>query len=203
MAPSKDFFSKLLHRIVSIAWVYDLVQVGFFSRHFYRRISPYLDDAGSRMVLDVGAGTGLFARILPETVRYIWYDNDVQKLKGFKPSNLTFCAILGDGTQISLRDRSVDWAMCMALSHHLNDGQFSLLLAELARIVRQRVIFFDSIKNTDSIVSRLVQRYDRGNHHRSLNTLRSALSHRFEIEHKECFSVHKIPLVLFICRPKA
>lgn len=78
----------------------------------------------------------MVVRILPKTVRYICYDNDPQKLKGFKRGELAHYSVLGDGAQTCFKDHSVDWALCLAMSHHLTDEQLPLLISELARVLR-------------------------------------------------------------------
>jgi hypothetical protein len=49
---------------------------------------PYLVQVENQFVLDVGAGTGNFAWLLPPAATYLWLDNDLQKLGGFKKNGL-------------------------------------------------------------------------------------------------------------------
>ena len=70
-------------------------------------------------MLDVGAGTGLYLALFPSTAKYIWLDNDREKLQGFQTrASAAVPAILGDGTRIGLHDKSVDYATCIAVTHH-------------------------------------------------------------------------------------
>jgi hypothetical protein len=53
--------------------------------------------------------------------RNIWLDNDRQKLHGFQTrASALVLAVLGDGTRIGLRDKSVDYATCIAVTHQHN-----------------------------------------------------------------------------------
>src|SRR5439155_24151670 len=96
-------------------------------------------------------------------------------------------AVLGDATNLPLRDRSVDWAICVSVSHHLDDHGFGLMLDELRRVTRDRVVFLDAVASP-AVRSRLLWRYDRGRHPRPVEVLRRELSSRFEIVSAEEFT---------------
>jgi ubiquinone/menaquinone biosynthesis C-methylase UbiE len=44
-------------------------------------------------------------------------------------------------SQIGLKDKSVDIATCIAMSHHLTDAQLSSAVREFARVCRSKLIF--------------------------------------------------------------
>ena len=75
-------------------------------------------------------------------------------------------SLLGDGTQIGLRDKSVDYGQCIAVTHHLTDAQLPKLVAELARVVRKKLFFLDAL-DTDAWQSTLMWKYDRGSNPRT------------------------------------
>jgi hypothetical protein len=52
-------------------------------------------------VLDIGAGTGMAADVLPPGNHYVWLDNDPRKLQGFLSRDIDCFAILGDATRAS------------------------------------------------------------------------------------------------------
>ena len=184
------FSYNLLHRAVAKPWVYDRVQMLFGLKQTHQRLAPYLAETHHKTVLDVGAGTGLYRSLVPETARYIWLDIDPEKLKGFQRGHTLHAAVLGDATQLCLHDHSVDFAFCFALSHHLSNQQLTLLFSELARVVREKMIFQDALDCPDSLVSRLLWKYDRGSYPRSAQALCSAIEPWFEVEQTERYTIY-------------
>ncbi len=144
----------------------------------------------NQVVLDVGAGTGNIAQLLPQSTIYIGLDNDPKKLRGYKAKWPFGLAILGDATRIGLKDKSVSYAFCVDLAHHLSDNELSFLFRELARVVKRKLIFVDPIENKKSKISNLLWKYDRGSHPRSPKALYSTMESWFEVEHIEHFAVY-------------
>ncbi|NOZ24453.1 MAG: class I SAM-dependent methyltransferase [Planctomycetes bacterium] len=191
----------LLHRIVARPWVYNKMRTFCGVRQLLHRLRPLLAGTDGQTVLDVGAGTGLAASMLPPTAWYVWLDNDPAKLGGFNPHHRESLAMLGSATQIGLREKSVDVALCVNMCHHLSDRQVGQLIDELGRVVRDRVILSDIIPWPSSLVSLLLWRYDRGAHPRSWQTLRAALSRRFRIEHMEIYTTYH-HYIFCVARPR-
>lgn len=180
----------LLHRIVSHPAVYDMVQTLFGAKKNLKKIKALMASGAGVTVLDVGAGTGNGMQVVPDRVRYLWLDNDAQKLAGLPRTGPRWWAILASATAIPLRDQSVDTTLCMAMSHHLDDRQVVELFSELARVCRGRLIFFDAVDRPDSLKSRLMWKYDRGSHPRRVATLRKLIQERFQIDHEEEYSIY-------------
>lgn len=173
---------------VRIPFVYDFIQRLAGAESVSRRIRPILAGADGTLVLDVGAGTGSYQALLPSSARYVWLDTDSKKLVGFRAKS-SAPAILGDATQMPLRDGSVDWALAIGMSHHLDDKELSGTFDELRRVVAHRLLFLEPVE-TSSYRSRLLWRYDPGRHPRSADVLRSQLALRFDILSDEEFTVH-------------
>ncbi len=182
--------TRILHRIVAIPWVYDLVQKLAGRDRNYAHLAPLVAQCGGNTLLDVGAGTGELARIVPPETAYIWFDNDPQKLSGFRGKSASPRALLGEADCIGLRDKSVDVAVCVAMSHHLTDEQLGMTLREMARVCRGKLIFLDPIRVDKSAVSSLLWKYDRGSYPRRAGALRSAVGQYFDIEHEERYSIY-------------
>ena len=98
---------RILGTVVANPWVYDAVQKMAGREENYRRLRPLLARAKGELLLEAGAGTGEITRILDPATRYLWLDNDVQKLTGFLSKNKNHLAVLADGTRIPLADQSV------------------------------------------------------------------------------------------------
>lgn len=193
--------TRLAHRLVANPAVYDCVQRLAGRDHNYRRLAPHLMQSAGKMLLDVGAGTGECARIIPPRTTYIWLDNDPEKLRGFRGKFSSRWAVLGAANQIGLKDKSVDIAVCVAVSHHLSDAELGNAVRELARVCRFQLIFLDAVQAT-SVVSNLLWKYDRGSHPRKAETLRSAIEQWFDVDHEERYSVYH-HYWLCTARPKA
>jgi ubiquinone/menaquinone biosynthesis C-methylase UbiE len=182
--------TRFLHWVVSYPWAYDWVQNRLGLRQHWPRIAPYLAQAADQIVLDVGAGTGNCISLLPQSATYLGLDISPKRLQGLKAKWPSVVAIVGDGTEICLKDKSVGYTLCFALLHHLSDIQLPLLLSELARVTRQRLILLDAVEYTESKTSNLLWKWDRGGHPRSVETLYTAIEQWFEIERLERYAIY-------------
>jgi SAM-dependent methyltransferase len=182
--------ARILETIVAHPWVYDRVQRIAGREENYRRLIPLLRRAKGELLLDTGAGTGEIVRIIDPSTRYVWLDNDAQKLSGFKAKGGPGLAILGDVTRIPLATGAVHTGLCVAVSHHLTDTEFDDLLSELARVCRMRLIFLDAIEEKSSPVSNFMWRYDRGSHARTAEHLLAMLRRHFEVEDVQRYTIY-------------
>jgi ubiquinone/menaquinone biosynthesis C-methylase UbiE len=197
-----SFVSRSASRLVAASpWIYDRVQAFFGLRQARERLAPYIADACGKRILDVGAGTGLYRSLVPATATYVWVDIDWTKLQGFRRRTPGGLACVGDASRLCFRDQSVDLALCVAVSHHLSDPQLASLFAELARVVRERVVFLDAVESPKSVVSRVLWRLDGGAHPRTAETILTAMRTRLEVEEVQEYQVYHRYL-LCTARPK-
>jgi ubiquinone/menaquinone biosynthesis C-methylase UbiE len=181
---------RILGKVVANPSVYDAVQKLAGREENYRRLQPLLSRAKGEILLEAGAGTGEVTRILDPTTRYLWLDNDVQKLTGFQHKNKGHLAVLADGTSIPLADKSVHSVLTSAVTHHLQDHELDLFLAELARVCRHQLVFLDALDDPSSLVSNLMWRYDRGSRPRTYENLLSKLQQYFELETIQRYKIY-------------
>ena len=182
--------------------LYDAVQVALGLRLAYERLAPHLTGLEGSTVLDVGGGTGLYRSLLPRSARYICLDNDVRKLARLKRTHERARALLSDATVMALKPRSVDCALCIAVSHHLDDGSLDRLFRELGRVVRTRLVFLDALWSPDLIASRVLWSLDAGDHPRSKARLLDSLSACFAPAHIESYAIYHRYL-LCVASPKS
>jgi len=181
--------------------VYDLIQRLAGRRVIDVRLRRILADASGAVVLDVGAGTGRLAELLPPGTTYWALDNDAEKLRRLAAKVPTARRLLRSGRETGLDDGSVDWTVCVDVTHHLDDEQLPGLVAELARLTRGRLVLVDALWTERPSLGRVLWRYDRGAHPRTAGQLRAALEVAFEIESVERFrAIHRY--VLCVCRPR-
>lgn len=181
---------RILERIVANPWIYDGIQRMAGREENYRRLIPFLMRAKGELLLDAGAGTGEITRILDPTIRYVWLDNDTQKLSGFRRKCERGLAVLGDVTRIPLAQSSVHTALCVALSHHLTDLELNELFSGLSRVCRNQLIFLDAIEERSSPISNLMWRYDRGSYPRTPKYLTNMLMQHFAVEETQRYNIY-------------
>ena len=181
---------RLLHRVAAHPLVYDLIQRVAGYAEVSGRVARCLPPETAATVLDVGAGTGNLRRVVRGAACYIWLDNDPVKLDGFLAKGSRSLAMLSDASRLAVRDRSVDYVVCVAVAHHLPDDQLAGMLREFARVVRRQVIFVDPVKRPDSVLSRILWGLDRGSHPRTEAALLTALGRALRVERVERFTVY-------------
>lgn len=175
---------RALHTIAARPSVYDRIQDLAGARKLRARVAQRLFDAHGKAVLDIGAGTGALARDLPPTATYLWLDNDLQKLSGFLAGHTDVLAVIADATRMPLRDGAVDFAVCVNVSHHLEDAELARLLADAERVAVERLVFVDAVV-TPRIRSRLLWHYDRGGRPRTAERLVEAVGVAFDVSEVE------------------
>ena len=180
---------SLLHWAVSNGRVYDLVQSVAGRSRAAPRLRRYVAQTAGASVLDLGAGTGHVRELVPASAKYFWLDCDLEKLRTFRAKYPLAPAALSDATRLCIRDKSVDYATCIAVAHHLSDVEIQLLFSETARVVREQLIFLEPLWCDTSRISRLLWKYDRGSHPRTVGQLLSALERSFRIESSELYSI--------------
>jgi SAM-dependent methyltransferase len=181
--------------------VYDAIQL-LAGRHVIdSRLRRILADASGSIVLDVGAGTGSLARLLPPGARYWALDNDPAKLERLARKVPDARRMLRSAVETGIEDEAVDWTVCVDVAHHLDDGQLPQLVSELARLTRGRLAFVDPLWTPRPSLGRVLWRYDRGAHPRTSDQLVRALQAGFEIESVDRFrAIHRY--LLLVCRPR-
>lgn len=173
---------RVLGAIVSSPVVYDAVQFLAGREENYRRLRPLLATAKGELLLEAGAGTGEIVRLLDPTTRYLWLDNDRQKLSGFLTKRRGELAVLGDASRLPFADSTVHTVLTIAVTHHLTDSELDNFLAEMARVCRTRLVFLDCVEDRSSWASRILFRYDRGSFPRPPDVLLQKIKRYFAIE---------------------
>jgi ubiquinone/menaquinone biosynthesis C-methylase UbiE len=188
-----DAPTRVAHRIVSLPWVYDLVQLLVGVRQVHRRlVIQFAALFSASSVLDLGGGTGLLRKFWRPDCAYLCLDNDSLKLQGFRTKYPTGLALLSDATQVSLKSESVDVVLCVFVAHHIPDALLAQLIDESARVLKDkgRLVLVDALWAPARQVGRLLWKYDRGSHPRTAKALQSAITRQYSITHWERFAVY-------------
>jgi SAM-dependent methyltransferase len=181
-------------------WIYDRVQEAFGLRQARERLAPYLAACRGKRIVDLGAGTGLYRGLVPPSATYLWLDIDWTKYTRFRQRHARELACVADASRLCLRDRSVDLALCVAVSHHLADDALASLFAEMARVTRERVVFLDAVRSR-SPVARALWRLDGGAHPREREALLTGLAAHLDVEEVHAYRVYH-DYLLCIARPR-
>jgi SAM-dependent methyltransferase len=191
--------SSFSERILGNAVLYDTVQRAAGLERLRRRLSPILGELGPGTLLDVGAGTGAFYGLLPPHVKYVPLDTDERKLDRLREKHGEIGGVVASATALPFDEASFDYTLCTNVSHHLSDADLRLVIAELARVTRQQLVFLDALR-IHRFASRLLWKIDRGSQPRSFEELVAVLTTRFADQSLETFtSLHTY--LLFIGTP--
>jgi len=185
--------AEIIHRVVAYPKVYDAVQSLAGTAELDRRVGATLTTLPARtVILDVGGGTGLPSALWPVGAMYICVDIDPVKLTAFRAKHRAGTPVHGDATRLPIRSGSIDLLVCKNVSHHLGDGELPGLFGECARVLRAggRMVFIDAVQAPERWRSRLLWRYDRGSHPRTVDVLREAMAAKLQITRSEVFTIH-------------
>jgi SAM-dependent methyltransferase len=177
----------VVHGVIGHPLVYSIVQRIGGRERSVRQLAPYFGVLKEQTVLDVGAGTSLWRKDMPPLKRYIWLDVARDRFGSHLQPGDT--GLVSSASAIALADQSVDYAVCIAVAHHLSDEQFDTALAEIARVARKGLVFLDALWRPRSPLSRAMWSIDAGNFPKNADTLRAAVSGRFDVSREEIYRV--------------
>ena len=196
----RSVLGRLHYAILGNPRVYEFHQAYGGGRPIAAQVKRQLRDLADVTLLDIGAGTGTVGGLIPAGTRYVWFDNDALKLRGFLSKRIQCCAVVGDAAQLPFTSNAADWSVMVEVSHHLNEGALQASLEEAARVTRDRFVFVDALRGS-RLRSKLLWRLDLGRFPRSEEQLLAALETSFEVEKVERFRVNHDHL-LCVCVPR-
>jgi ubiquinone/menaquinone biosynthesis C-methylase UbiE len=189
---------RLAASLVSRPSVYGLVQALAGQGRVAARLREALANLPAGRLLDVGSADGGFASRLGREAVFV--DLDPRPLVALRRSGRGSFAAAADASRLPFPDRAFDVSVCVAVSHHLDDGQLESVVAELGRVTSGTLLFLDALRNEDRAVSKWLWRYDRGRHPRTRDQLREALERRFRLREKREFTIYH-QYVLWVASP--
>ncbi|MGA3098414.1 MAG: class I SAM-dependent methyltransferase, partial [Bryobacteraceae bacterium] len=185
-SPRFNMFLRLLHKLVSVGWIYDCSQFLAGAPLVRARLKPLMKDYPSGLlILDVGGGTGFLQRVLPPGCTHICLDLELPKLQRYLYTAAHPLALLADGTMMPLRSRSVDVIACIAVFHHLNEKQLGEMTAESWRALKPggRLLVLEPLLNRRRWPGRILWSVDRGSCPRTAAQIRELIQGRFTVVH--------------------
>jgi len=184
---------RLIHRIVSNPWIYDLSQVIAGRRTTRRALAACLPTARrDQFVLDLGGGTGAYRMLWPEDGQFICLDLEMPKLHGFRARYPADHALLADGTRLPLPDHCMDVVQMIFVAHHLTDPQLDAALEESRRVLKPdgHLVLMDPLWVPRRLRGRLLWALDRGSYPRTDDALRAHIALHFNISFVYALSIH-------------
>ncbi len=161
-----------------------------------------LEAGPSDSVLDVCCGTGDFADLVSGS--YLGVDLNERFIRRARERYAGFANKqfeVMDAAQMQLETGSYDRAMIVNAMHHFDDGLNRGILAELARVIRGRIVIVDAIPNPEGWLRRLVISSDRGDYVRPIDEQLTLISEGLDVERHYTFDSGLIVQVMFICSP--
>lgn len=179
---------------------YDLVQRALGSAGSVRRVEERLRSLAPGSVLDVGAGTGLYAAAVPAAARYVATDLDPRKLRRLRNQVPRAETVVADARRLPFEDSSFDVTLFIAVAHHLSAAGFADALSELARVTRRAAVFLEPLAS-DRRLPAMLWRFDRGAFPRSAEELTMWAETQFDLLHVERYSIRH-DYVLWVGAPR-
>jgi len=192
----------LIERALSNAWLYEFVQTVTGTRISEAKMRAVLGPVEpTARILDAGGGTGLIARVFDRGRDYCCMDVDLARLRVAVGRGAT--AIQGDASRMPVATSAIDVIVMRAVSHHLDDAGFEMMIAEARRVLKPngRLLFLDAAWAPSWLPGRLMWRIDQGSHPRTIEHMRTVLENHFAIERQMAYSMHHRYL-LVAARPK-
>lgn len=197
---SATTLERLAGRIVSNPAVYRLVQNLAGQGQVAARLRSALAELEPRArLLDVGSAEGGFAARLG--VDPVFVDLDPRPLAALLRRRHGSRAAAADATALPFADAAFDLSLCVAVTHHLDERQLELVVADLARVTRRHLVFLDALRNDGRALSRWMWKLDRGRYPRTREQLRQALERRFTLSVAREFTVYH-QYVLWVASPR-
>ena len=182
--------SPVLTRLTPTSALYDWVQRAAGREVNLGHLRAELRILPGQTVVDVGAGTGTMAGLVPSEARYVGVDADAGMLQRLRHKHEGRFAVRCDAARLGLADRFADWTLCVAVTHHLPDDALPRVIAELARVTRGSLVFLDALRARAWGRGALLWSLDRGAYPRTEGALLAALDAAFAIRRIKRYAVH-------------
>lgn len=167
-----------IHKILENPAVYDTCQkILSFIAAGNKGMGNFLEEtlgSGTGSILDIGCGTGRFAKIFGG--RYTGIDNNPQYIacaKKYAPEGNFFVA---DSSDVGFLNRQFDYVLSICTFHHLSDEQVKKTVARMKEMANKKIFIIDPVyPPLFNILGYLLFKLDRGQYRRTFDQLNKLL----------------------------
>lgn len=159
----------------------------------------------STSVLDLGCGTGIYARCIDPRV-YVGIDVSPSYIRRAQQNFPHHRFEVMDATHLEFSACSFDTVMISGVLHHLDAAIARQVLSEVSRVLKPlgRLLLWEDVPTQDpyNLVGKLVHKLDVGEHIRPSDEYKDLLSADFCVETTECFRSGFMDYAVFMCRKR-
>ncbi len=170
--------------------LYDFIQKLAGADITRAKVAATFAELHDKTVIDVGAGTGGYAALVPLNASYVGVDYDAGKLQQLRLNIPGRVVVQADATRLPIADKAFDCGIAIALAHHLDDAGLESMLNEMSRILTGRMIFLDPVWNPRALRGRALWSIDRGAFPRTAEVLLAQIAKRFDVQAVERYAIH-------------
>jgi ubiquinone/menaquinone biosynthesis C-methylase UbiE len=171
-------------------------------RGHHRVIRSQLKNSGR--TLDLGCGTGIYARFFPSRA-YVGADINRDYIKAAQSKYPDHRFVVQDATRTPFLDGEFDACMISGVLHHLDDELAGRLIGEAARVVRPGgtiVVWEDIPAPWWNLLGHVIHRLDLGNHIRTPAGYRCLLEHHLILQNSTSMRSGAMDYQVFVATPR-
>ncbi|HYE68535.1 MAG TPA: methyltransferase domain-containing protein [Anaerovoracaceae bacterium] len=166
-------------------------------------IKKEFDFSGYQSIIDVGCGTGALCSVLNQKGMIVTGIDSSQKMLRIaeekqKGTGIRFmnASVL---ERLPFEDKSFDISIAAHVAHGLKESDRAKMYAEMSRVVKHLVIFYDYNQNR-SVLTNIVEWLERGDYFNFIRKVRKELKENF-LEVKIIDT--EIRASLYVCKPQS
>lgn len=185
-----------LTKLLEIPFIYDFFQfiLGLpIMDSVLKKEVDKVNVADSSFILDLGGGTGLHKRLFQNNQKYVCIDLNFNKIRRSIAHYKSEFSAVADGLKIPFKDRTFDFILLTAVTHHLPDELLPLLFGEIQRVIKEggNLLLYDPVISPTNLIGKTLYKLDLGKYPRSKDQLFDYLSRFFSpIYHREMTIYH-------------
>ncbi len=132
---------------------YALENENRYNQNFAQFVSGLVTSLRCQSVLEIGCGTGIDLRMMPDNIRILGMDVNILALQIARTLETRGDFRVGDITQLPLADSSVDMVFTHQLLNYLDDDTLEAGMAEMYRISRSYIMSCEVYRKDEAPVS--------------------------------------------------
>jgi ubiquinone/menaquinone biosynthesis C-methylase UbiE len=175
-----NIIEKTVRILTNNPLVYDLAQI-VLEGDYHSAITDTVDAESHESVLEIGCGTGHFARFFDT---YTGIDIEPKYIEAaqrrYAGSSKAFR--VGDATALTFPDKSFDKVIIINVIHHLSDDEVRAVLKEAKRLAKKKFYVFDMTTDRDSFITPLLLYLDNGKFVRPLAAQVALIKESFTVD---------------------